>query len=400
MPEYRWIAVDVDGNESIGTQWAPSEAQLINDLQERNLQIHAIQRARLAFIERMSRDEVAQFFEQLNQLLQAGLLISPSLAIVAQYGSSLRCKIAKEIHACVQNGMSFADALALFPACFTPLIVTLARAGAQAGALGMALEQLCVFLRMQQDFSKQVRSAIASPLMTLAFFFVVVLVIFIGIVPSLEHVVQTLGNKPTGSIETILSLSHTLSSISIFGAFLILLSSVFAVWLISRVRIIQHLWGWVLLHIPVVGSIYVSFTLASFFHALSLLLKGGQPIVAAIDIAAQLVSNEELHERAFALREQTAAGVPLAVAFSTTFGKYASVSTVALLEVGTQTGTLAVVADRCALLYAETATKKIKRMVLVIQPLLMILLGLLVAGLMYAVYVPLMQLPTMVQEIH
>lgn len=400
MPDYRWIAVDMQGQEHYGVQWAASEQQLLHDLLKNNLTVSAMQRVRIALVERLSGTELVQFFEQLQQLFEAGLLIAPSLAIMARYGSSLRCKIARELHACVQHGMCLADALEIFPACFSTLIVTFVRAGVQAGALAQALAQLCEFLRMRQNFKKQLWASLAMPLVTFIFFLLVALVIFIGIVPSLENVVQMLNKAPTGALANMFLISNWLRSLQLFGIISTLLIVVGSTILIVRIKLVQYAWQWLLLRLPLVGTVYCSFVLALFLHAVALLLRGGQSLVSAIEVASVLVANYDMCERINCLRQEVAAGIPIATAFSHAFGRHALVACVALLEVGNQSGTLAVVLDRCASIYAQRSLSILKRITLVAQPLFMIIIGLLIAGLMYAVYVPLMQMPLMIDNMH
>ncbi len=398
MPEYRWIAIDVHGDECYGVQWAPSPQQLKYDLAKTGLELRALQRVKLALVERLSSIEVLQFFEQLHQLLVAGMLMAPALAVLAQLGSHMRRTIAQEVHAGVLHGLSLAEALALFPRCFGPLVITLIHAGAQAGALSEATGHLCDFLRLRAEFARRIRYALAMPIVTLLFFCTVVLIIFIGIVPSLEHVVHLLNQQPTGSLATIFALSSALTSMSLLHIAGYLFFVLLVLWLLLHIRSTRHIWHWILIRLPIVGSVYVSFVLALFLHAVALLMRGGQSLVASLETASRLIKNDDLRARIEHMQESIAAGDSFPAIFADVLGTHALVACNALLEVGQQTGNLAVVIDQCARLYADRATKIVRHCVLILQPALMAILGVLIAGLMYAVYVPLMQLPLLVQQ--
>ena len=163
--------------------------------------------------------------------------------------------------------------------------------------------------------------------------------------------------------------------------------------MVSRSSFYKRVQGWFLTHMPFVKKIYWSLTLSLFFQALSLLLKGGKSLLESIKLISSLSNNAIVQKKFMALQEQVSLGFSIDDAYEKTFGKQALPEVNAMLAVGNESGALPVMMEHIAELYFERAEKSLKRFALILQPLLLSLMGILVAALIYAIYVPITQLP-------
>lgn len=393
MPYYRWRAIDQDHEEYEGQQWAPNLQQLEHDVHEQKLTLITAQRCKLAWIERLSSDELLQLFEHIKMLLESGLHIWQSLQIVARYGSPLRKELAQELYLCVKEGSSFADTLALFPAIFNPLIICLVKAGQESGDLAGSLGYLVTFLRMRTDIQKKIREALRTPLITLSFFIAIVLIIFLAIVPSFETLMTSTNQVISPSMGRLFAFSTFLQKLGLFGVLAVIIGVGFVGYALAQLRLIRTFGQWLLTHIPGISGIYWSYELAGFFQAAALLVRGGMPLVQSLQSALSLSGNNYVQSVLAVFVQQVADGSAVDQAYADTCSNRAHPDIAPLLAVGSQSGMLAQVFEHSARLLFEYVERQLNRTVALSQPVIMSILGIMIALLLYTVYMPIIELP-------
>ncbi len=393
MPNYRWRAIDLDGVEYTGKQWAPTVQQLEQDLLEQNIGLMSVSRIKLVWIERLSIEEQIQFFEQLHMLLGSGLLIWQALQVLARYGSRMRQLFADELQLCVKHGSSFVDALSQFNTMVDPLALCLIKSGQESGDLPHALEYLVKFLRMRADMRKKCYDAARVPLVTFAFFCAVVLIIFLAIMPSFEQVLLVTNQTSTGGLQRLFNVSRWLNSLGLFGIVGLITAFIGFCYWVNRMTFVQHIKQWCCAYVPGIAGIYWAYELSGFFQAVALLVHGGAGLAEAMQVSLVVTNNRYIKDKLIVCTRAINEGYALDQSFVNTCGKYAKPDITPLLVVGTETGMLASVLEQSARLYFDYAQQQLNRVVLFVQPLLMGLLGLFVALLLYTVYVPIIQLP-------
>lgn len=393
MPYYRWFAISIDGDEYTGEVWAADEKQLEDLLLEKELGLMQAKRKKLALIEKMSLDEQVQLFEQLQKLVGAGLLISQALSVISRHGSSLKCALTFELSQSVKHGASFAHSLLAFPQLFNPLLISLIQSGEESGNLSVALTNLVHFLQMQLSLRKKIRSALQVPFITLLFFIAIILVIFLAIIPSFEQLTIVTNQQFPNSLQRLINWSHQLQAISLIRLLLIMSATIASLWFFIKTAVYKKIKSWILTHVSGFRTIYWSLALSFFFQALSLLMRGGKSLVEAMRLIAVLSDNEYVKKRLTFFTEQVASGIPIDEAYEQVFDTLALADVAAMLVVGNESGSLAIMTEHISELYFERAEKRLKRFAVILQPLLLIIMGWLVAALIYAVYVPIMQLP-------
>jgi len=393
MPNYRWEAIDLEGREHTGVQWAPSIAQLERDLLEQQLGLMGATRIKLSWFERWSLDEQVQFFEQLYLLQSAGLLVGPSLQVLARYGSKIRQSFAAELSQAVKHGSSLADALAQFPSLIDPLTRCLVTSGQESGNLPEALGHLVNFLRMRQDIRKKIYAAARVPLVTLAFFCAIVLIIFLAIIPSFEQILTVTNQAGDNSLSKLFVISRAINSLGLIGLSLLAASALGLGYLVSKSSPVRKIIQWFLTHVPGISGIYWSYEFAGYFQAVALLVRGGKGLVDALQLSLDVLNNRYIVGRLSVLIALVNEGHALDQAYAQTCASVAKPDITPLLAVGDQTGMLANVLEQSSRLFFDYAQRQLNRLTLIIQPILMGILGLLITLLLYTVYVPIIQLP-------
>jgi type II secretory pathway component PulF len=399
MPHYKWVARD-GAQEYEGILWASHVQQLEQELQKKSLILIYADRVKLARVERWSWSRQQMFFEQMSQLLSAGLLIPHALQVMAQQGSVFQRQLAQELSLAVASGSSCAEALAEYPSLFSPLVISLIQSGEESGQLDASCRSLLEFLNMRVSLRKNIMAALRVPLITLSFFIAIVLILFLAIIPSFEQLAIHTGQEEQAALYTLLAWSDWLQNIRIIR--LLVLCSIVAVsvWGVYTSRVGRRVYSWVIVHIPMVSNVYWTLSLSFFFHAVALLLKGGHSLVSAMQRASLLSHNEYVRALLTTFTQEVEHGHTIADAYMVALGRKASADVAAMLAVGTESGTLSVMCAVVARLYFERVEQLLKRFTLVLQPLLMLVMGALVALLIYAVYVPLVNMPAAMSAIH
>lgn len=396
MPQYHWYAVDGQGEEFEGTAWASNEAALKELLSKHAMMPSFVQRLPLLPRgQRLTQDEALYFFEHLHRLLSVGLLLSPALKVMARHGSAARRAVATELEFGVAQGSTLSDILVHYPEHFDPLIIALISAGQNAGALVSSLERIVRFLRLRSQVRKKIWAALAAPLITVGFFFAIALIIFTVIVPRLQQVVALANQRQSESLQGLFAISNWLHAMGLVWLGVFSIAITLFVWLITRLAWWQRFIAWIVTHMYGVRTIYWSLQISFFLQSVSLLVQGGLSLAPAIELVSTLSGNSYVRKRFTVLSTLTHQGVGLDQAYEQVFDRWALPEVSAMLAVGNEVSALAPMMDHAADFYFERAQNRLKRFLLVLQPAILVCVGIGVTLLIYAVYAPLVRLPEM-----
>ena len=393
MPHYRWFAINLNGEEFEGEQWAINQKQLESYLLKKELGLMGCERKPLSWHEKLSLHEQLQLFEQLQSLIDAGLLISQALSVVGRHGSSFKKLLVLELYQAVKSGGSLSQILLSFSHLFNRLFVTLIKSGEKGGTLSAALSSIVGFLEMQVLLQKKVRQALQGPLITLFFFVVVVLVIFLAIIPSFEQLTIVTNQEIPQSLQSLIGWSRSFQELRWFVVFVFGCGVVLGGWLFIKTQIWKRIRDWFIAYMPWISSIYWNLQSAFFFRALSLLMKGGISLDESLQLVGSFVDNFYIKRAFDRFSQKVIAGVNVDAAYEISFAKRAQPEVSMMLLVGNESGTLPAMMNQISRIYFDQAEKKLKRFTILLQPLLLLVMGLLVGALIYVVYLPLVQLP-------
>ena len=394
MPHFQWSGVDILGNTRRGRQFARSKKELDAVLFKRQIALLKSKPTRtFSLFSPILLQHNIQTFRQLAELVGSGVLLPEALTIVA--GQTEQPKLASVLHTvavAVHEGKTFAHALAQYPHIFDRLTIQMVHVGHESGNVAIALSALADYLDRTQTFQKKVRAAALMPAITFGFFVVISLVIFIVVMPKFAAVFSSLKSELPPLTKTMMRISDFLHSSRALVWAGLLAMGLFALKKYRTTKQGSVLFDTIFLRLPYIGMLTVQTSLAYFLHALSMVLTGGMQAVPALDTARHTVRNSVLRKQLGELVHDVAAGSSLSEAMLQDPGQLFGADVVSLIKVGEASGDLAALVKKASGLYQERVDRSLSFVTTMVQPLLMIILGLLITLLIFAVYLPIFNL--------
>lgn len=391
MPYFKWRGVDISGSVKRGKHPAHSPQELSDQLFKRGialLQCRSVYTP--SFLWSINARVKGDLFRHKAQLLRAGIMLPKVLAISAEQSNNpFMYEMLFDVGLAVQQGVPFAAALNKQQALSDPIVAIMLTAGQESGNFVNALENVALYFHKQHAFNKSVRAALAMPFLTLLFFIGISCFIFILIIPRFAEMFQSLQQELPSLTRNMIAVSDFMRSSSmVWVVSLLIIVIVGAHYYCSTVG--KKTWSRVMMGIPFVGHLIWQHQLCQALQALSLLINSGVTLVAGLKIISDAVDNERVKVLLNELHHEVASGQLLSNAMSLTSLFLPEV--IALIHVGQESGTLGQSLEAAAFVYSDKLDHSMRRLVFFLQPVVIIMLGLLVTTLIFAVYLPIMQL--------
>jgi type IV pilus assembly protein PilC len=393
------------GGEIIeGVYIAESEARLRREFEEKGLLVLGIQRGgRLGLGgltvpthgRRVSHREFVIFNQELATLLKAGMPLVQSLEILRRRVNNQVFKsVLDDVYERVRAGNSLSEAFeahgSLFPGVYTASLL----AGEKSGNLEQVIRRYVAYVKVVATVRRKTISALVYPTILLLLSLGVVALIVLRVVPEFGAFYEQFGRELPLSTRVIVAVSEFTRAY-----FFLILAAVAAAGI--------SIWTWLkqpgqkerfdrwILRIPGVGPIARKFATSQLARTLATLLGGGIPLVNAIDVAARSIRNRYIAHEMHVAGQQVREGRALAAAMQDS-GAFADVA-VKMVEVGESTGALQEMLNSLADFYDEEIDTNLGRFITMIEPILLIVMGLIIAGLLLSLYMPLFQMSSLNQ---
>jgi type IV pilus assembly protein PilC len=384
------------GGEVIeGVYAAESEARLRRELEDRGLYILDIRRAgRLAFgnlslpmRSRVSTREFLIFNQELATLLKAGMPLVQSLDILRRRVANPVFKsVLDDVFERVRAGSSLSEAFdahgSLFPGVYTASLL----AGEKSGNLEQVIRRYVAYVKVVATVRRKTVSALVYPAILLVLSLVVVTIIIVKVVPEFALFYAQYQEELPLSTRAIVAASE----LAIGYAGFIVLAAAFGAagfwWWLQQPAQRERFDRW-MLEVPGLGPIVRKFSTSQAARTLATLLGGGIPLVNALDIAARSIRNRYLARELQHAAQQVREGRALATAMQDS-GAFTDVA-IKMVEVGESTGALQDMLNSLADFYDEEIDTNLARFVTLVEPLLLVVMGIVIAGLLLALYMPL-----------
>lgn len=398
MPFYTWQGVDMAADWRRGVSFARSQVELESLLLGRDIALVTSRQARFLVLGRkVSLLQKIAFFKQSAVLLSSGLQIPKMLTTVIAQTSHIYFKeVLIAVCAYVQEGMSLSDAMAHYPQHFSAVMIRMVAVGETTGALAPAMHALSDYLESMASFKKKVRAALMLPLITLSFFFVMVLVMLLVVVPQFHDIFRSLDASLPWITSVMMSVSDALRSWWSLGVGMVLLVGLGMVMrkcsTTSQNRWVQKK----IVRVPMLGSLMGNMTIVHTMHACGMMLEGGVHMIPALTITQFVISNSVVRDQFGTIIECTRTGVPFYQAMQQSGMPFAQDDIIAMLAVGQESGAMAHMMTRIADSYQEKVERMLEKITVLIQPLLMLVLGILIMTMVVAIYAPLFNMAHLV----
>lgn len=330
------------------------------------------------------------FNQELLALVRAGLPVIQSFDIMLERQKNPRFRqVLTEIRDKVKSGVAISDAFASYGRAFPPIYSTSIRAGERAGDLEGVLRRFLRYQKIIVNLRKKVTSSLVYPIILVTLSIIMVFVMLTYVIPKFAEFYEGFGAELPWATRTTIAMSSMLRD-----NLLIVLAVVgVAVFLIRRwSRSVSGgiAFDRIKLRIPLVGGILHRFALLQFTQSLGTLLSGGTPMVPSIEIAAQSITNRHVSAKVASIARNVMEGETLWRSLEQT-GVISDMA-VEMIKVGESSGALNEMLANVSEFYDEEIETRLSRMITMIEPIILVGLGIVIAGLLYAFYLPLFQL--------
>lgn len=340
--------------------------------------------------ERVTPADVATFTRQLSTMINAGLPITEALLILRSQTKGSLQRIVAQILADVEAGESLSGAFAKHPKIFTKTFMALVKSGEVGGVMDEVLLRLADNLEKQQEFNGKVKGALIYPAIIVVGMLVVGVVLMIFVIPKLTSLYGEFNAELPLPTKILMGISNFV--VKFWPLFLGLFA--FAVYALGQYR--KTLNGRkrideLVFKIPVMGELQRQVVLTELTRTLSLMVGAGVPILEALNIASEVVSNVTISEALKDSAKQIEKGFPIAYAFGRHTEAFPFILT-QMIAVGEETGKMEEVLGKVSHIFEVESDQKVKTLTSAIEPIVMILLGLGVGFMVIAVILPIYNL--------
>jgi type IV pilus assembly protein PilC len=393
MPIYQWEGKTAKGAIKKGEMEAPSEATIRIHLRQQNIILTKIRskgkeiNISLPFLkQKVKQRSVAVFTRQLATMIDAGLPLVQSLEILSnQQDSKVFKNVIREVREDVEGGSTFAGALKKHPVTFNELYTNLVVAGEEGGILDNILNRLASYIEKSEALKKKVKSALVYPTTIVAVAVIVVGILMIFVIPVFETMFKSAGQ--TLPLPTLIVL--TISKL-IKNTFYILIPAFFLLtYLFKKYYKTQSgraLVDRLLLKLPVFGPLLKKIAVARFSQTLGTLVSSGVPILDGLTIVSRTSGNKTIETAILNARASIREGETIAepLGRSNIFPPMV----IQMISVGESTGALDSMLSKIAEFYEEEVNVAVANLTSLLEPLLMMFLGVVIGGVVIAMYLP------------
>lgn len=408
MSVFEYVALDEKGHERKGFVDAPGVSVARQQLREEGIYPVSIAPARekknaslssaleIGFLRKVSAKEVSIFTRQLSTLLSAGIPLVPAFSVLlAQTKNPVLQKILAQIRADLNEGKSLTAGMENFPRVFPPLYINMVKAGEASGTINLVLERLADFSEGQQALISKIRSALAYPLIMLLVGSLVIFLLMTFVVPRITGIFTDMKQTLPLATVILIAVSNFLKSFWWLIILLVLAGIVSFKYFTQGTQKGRRFWDAVRLRAPLLGAVNLKIAIARFTRTLATLLQSGVPLLAAMEIVRNVVNNiyigETIAKAAQDVEEGASLSAPLAQS-----GIFPPMVT-EMIAVGEQSGSLEKMLNRIAASYENEAQSDILVMTSLLEPLMILVMGLIVGFIVFSILLPIFEMNQLVR---
>ena len=393
MPIYKWEGKTAKGAVKKGEMEAPGEAAIRIHLRQQNIIPTKISskgkeiRISLPFLkQKVNQRSVAVFTRQLATMIDAGLPLVQSLEILSsQQDNKLFKNVIRQIKEDVEGGSTFAGALTKHPSAFNELYTNLVVAGEEGGILDNILNRLASYIEKAEALKKKVKSALVYPSTIIGVAVIVVMILMIFVIPVFESMFKSAGQSLPLPTLIVLMISKMIKKyVLIFIPAFVLLIYLFKKYYQTQKgrAVVDSL----LLKLPVFGPLLKKIAVARFSRTLGTLVSSGVPILDGLTIVSRTSGNRTIETAILSARASIREGETIAEPLGRS-GIFPPM-VIQMIAVGESTGALDSMLSKIAEFYEEEVDVAVANLTSLLEPLLMIFLGVVIGGVVIAMYLP------------
>ncbi|MDH5344328.1 MAG: type II secretion system F family protein [Gammaproteobacteria bacterium] len=395
---FLWEGTDRKGNKVKGKSLAGDEAAVRAELRRQGVVPSRIRKQSAGLFKgnaKITTGDIAIFSRQLATMLAAGIPLVQAFEIVGNgHENQAMQKLILSIKADVEGGSALAEALAKQPLYFDDLFVNLVEAGEQAGALETLLEKIATYKEKTEAIKKKIKKALTYPAAVLVVAVVVTIILLIFVIPSFEDLFRGFGADLPAFTRMVIDLSEFVRN---RGWVLAALAggAVYAfLYFHKRSRAMRHFLDRTALKMPIIGPILQKASIARYARTLSTMFAAGVPLVEALDSVAGATGNIVYEQGVMRMKDEVSTGQRLQQAMENT--DLFPNMVIQMIAVGEESGSLDEMSAKVADFYEEDVDNAVDNLSSLLEPMIMAILGVLVGGLVVAMYLPIFKMGSVI----
>jgi type IV pilus assembly protein PilC len=386
-----WVGKDKKGKEVRGEMRATSDSLVKVALRSKGIQITKIKKQKFKNAKKIKQQDVAIFTRQLATMMKAGVPLLQSFEIVANgHANPSVAKLLFEIKNSIETGSSLADAFAQHPQYFDKLYCNLVDAGEKAGILEGILDRLAFYQEKIYEIKGKIKKAMFYPIAVLSVAFIVTAIIMIFVVPSFKEVFSSFGAQLPGPTLVVMAISDFFVSYwyLIFGAI------GGSIWFLRRLiktnEKVKNGFDRLLLKLPIFGEIFNKSAISRWARTLSTMYAAGVSLPEALESVAGAAGNIVYYIATKNVQKEVSTGQSL-----TTSMQQQNVfpnMVIQMTQIGEESGSLDTMLNKVAEFYENEVNDSVNALSSLIEPLIIAILGVVIGGLVVAMYLPIFKM--------
>jgi len=397
MPTFKYVAKDQAAKTISGKLVAENQTMVIDELRKRKLVIISVKETKEKSLTSVSFgkpkvkvDDLVVFSRQLATMVDAGIPLVQSLdALQEQIQSGEFRRVISSLRDDIEVGNSLSLAFSKHPHVFDNLYINMVKAGESSGMLNVILERIATYLEKANSLRRKVKSAMVYPIMVLTMAVLITGVLLVKVVPTFKGIFDMLGGELPGPTKILIFISDLITANLIQAIVaVVIVGFIFSRFL--RTEKARLKFDALRLKLPVFGSLFRKVAVSRFSRTLSTLIQSGVPILASLDIVAKTSGNKVIETAVYNVRSNVREGESIAVPLIRS-GVFPPMVT-RMVAVGEQTGELEKMLGKISEFYDEQVDAAIASLTSLIEPVIIVFLGVVVGGIVIALFLPILKI--------
>ncbi|MGY1490327.1 type II secretion system F family protein [Methylobacillus pratensis] len=388
---YAWEGTDRKGKRVKGEMKASGEAFVKATLRRQGINVVKVTKQRFKTGGKITDKDVTLFTRQLATMMKAGVPLLQAFDIVGKgHNNPAVSKLLGDIKADVETGSSLSQAFRKYPLYFDNLFCNLVGAGEQAGILDSLLDRLATYKEKILAIKGKIKSALFYPVSIIVVAFVITAVIMIFVIPAFKELFSSFGADLPAPTVMVMAISDFFVDYwwAIFGSIGGALWFFFYTW--KRSEKMQSSMDRLLLKLPIFGEVIRKATIARFSRTLSTMFAAGVPLVEALDSVAGASGNRVYYDATKKIQSEISTGASLTVAMQNT--EVFPNMVLQMVAIGEESGALDSMLGKVADFYEGEVDDAVEALSSLMEPIIMVVLGTLIGGLVIAMYLPIFKM--------
>jgi type IV pilus assembly protein PilC len=392
---FEWEGRDKNGKTMRGEVRAGGEAMVSASLRRQGILVTRIKKRRMSGGRSIKQKDIAVFTRQLATMMKAGVPLLQAFDIVGRGSTNPKLtRLLNDIRTDVETGTSLSAAFRKHPMHFDALYCNLVEAGEAGGILEALLDRLAMYQEKTLELKRKIKSALMYPIAVIVVAFVVLTVIMIFVIPAFKEVFKSFGADLPAPTLAVIAMSEFFVSYwwvifgFLFGGGYFFLES----W--KRSEKMQKAMDRMLLRIPVFGDLIYKAVIARWTRTLSTMFAAGVPLVEALDSVGGASGNAVFVEATEQIQRDVSSGSPLTTSMQST-GVFPAM-VLQMSAIGEESGALDHMLGKAAEFYEQEVDEMVKGLSSLMEPFIIVILGVLIGGIVVSMYLPIFKLGAVV----